>query len=173
MNETSRTLSSLRIDFDAGTIAQEAPQIPTVLGADQMTLSQRMGQELFEDASRAQTAGNFNNSCHSCHFEGGADGNVWQRPAGPRSTMPVYGGSPLTGLILWKGVRLNLGETGPMFAGENGGTGVFTEPEQQALIDYHAIIPTPLNRTWTPSRGRTRPRRRSERTSSSGRTTRG
>ena len=90
-----------------------------------MTTSELIGAELFEDSSRAQTAGNFNNSCESCHFEGGADGNVWQRPDGPRSTMPVWGGSFLTGLILWKGVRINMGETGPMFAGENGGLGVF------------------------------------------------
>ena len=52
---------------------------------------------------------------------------MWQRPAGPRTTMPVYGGSLATGLILWKGVRLNMGETGPMFGGENGGTGVLND----------------------------------------------
>ena len=51
--------------------------------------------------------------------------------------MPVYGGTLATGLILWKGVRLNMGETGPMFGGENGGHGLFTDAEQQALIDYH------------------------------------
>lgn len=153
INETTRTLSTLRVDYAAGVISQEAAQITTVLGTDKMTLSQRMGQELFEDASRSQTAGNFNNSCGSCHFEGGADGNVWQRPAGPRSTMPMYGGSLLTGLILWKGVRLNLGETGPMFGGENGGTGVLTDTEQQALVDYHEIIPVPLNPNLDPATG--------------------
>ncbi len=153
VNETTRTLSSLRIDFDAGTIAQETGQIDTLLGADQMTLSERVGQELFEDASRAQTAGNFNNSCASCHFEGGADGNIWQRPAGPRSTMPVYGGTLLTGLILWKGVRINMGETGPMFGGENGGTGVLTDDQQQGLTDYHEIIPVPLNPNLDPVTG--------------------
>ncbi len=153
INENSRTLSSLRVDFAAGTIAQEHAQIATVLGPDLMTASQQAGQELFEDASRVQTAGNFNNSCGSCHFEGGADGNVWQRPNGPRSTMPVYGGSLLTGLILWKGVRLNMGETGPMFGGENGGSGAFGDAEQQALTDYHAIIPVPLNPNLDPVTG--------------------
>ena len=153
INETTRTLSTLRVDWLTGAISQEAPQIATVQGADVMTVSQRLGQEIFEDASRAQTTGNFNNSCGSCHFEGGADGNVWQRPAGPRSTMPVYGGSLLTGLILWKGVRLNMGETGPMFGGENGGHGLFSDTEQQALIDYHGIIPVPLNPNLDPVTG--------------------
>ena len=153
INETTRTLSTLRIDWCTGAISQESAQVSTLLGADQMTASEILGQELFDDASRAQTSGNFNNSCESCHFEGGGDANVWQRPAGPRTTMPVYGGSLLTGLILWKGVRLNLGETGPMFGGENGGTGVFTLAEQQALIDYHQIIPVPLNPNLDPITG--------------------
>ena len=153
INETTRTLSTLRIDWTTGAIAQEGSQVPTLLGPDQMTTSELIGQELFDDASRAQTAGNFNNSCESCHFEGGADGNIWQRPAGPRTTMPVYGGPLLTGTILWKGVRLNLGETGPMFGGENGGTGVFTDAEQQGLIDYHHIIPVPLNPNLDPVTG--------------------
>ncbi len=151
MNELTRTLSVLRVGWTTGTIIMEKAQIPTLLNADQMTVSQRLGDELFEDASRAQTTGapgtvgEFNNSCASCHFEGGEDGNVWQRPAGPRSTMPVYGGSLGTGLILWKGVRFNMGETGPMFGGENGGTGILTDAEQQALIDNHRVIPVPLN----------------------------
>ncbi len=145
INETTRTVSSLFVDFEAGVIQQCADQVSTLEDGDLMTVSERIGQELFEDASRAQTAGNFNNSCSSCHFEGNADANVWQRPAGPRSTMQVYGGSLLTGLILWKGVRLHLGETGPMFGGENGGHGVLSDTEQQGLIDYHRIIPVPLN----------------------------
>jgi hypothetical protein len=110
-----------------------------------MTPEERLGQELFEDASRAQTTGRFNNSCASCHFDGGEDANVWQRETGPRSTLPVYGGSDLTGLLLWKGQRLHLGETGPMFAGENGGTGVLSDAEQDALVAYHAHLPVPLN----------------------------
>lgn len=153
INETTRTLSVLRVDWATGVITKERSQIPTLVGPDQMTLSERIGEELFEDASRNQTAGNFNNSCGSCHFEGGGDGNVWQRPAGPRSTMPVYGGTLATGLILWKGVRLNMGETGPMFGGENGGGGVFTDAEQQGLIDYHEIIPVPLNPNLDPVTG--------------------
>ena len=149
VNESTPTLSKLWIDFDAGVIQEETRvvtgQISTLAGADKYTLPQRIGQELFEDASRAQTAGNFNNSCASCHFEGGADGNVWQRPAGPRSTMPVYGGPLLTGTILWKGVRMNMGETGPMFGGENGGHGILTDAEQEGLREYHKVIPVPLN----------------------------
>lgn len=150
INETTRTLSVLRIDFPTGTVHKLKDQIPTHQGADVFTTSERVGEELFEDASRPQTAGNFNNSCGSCHFEGGDDGNVWQRGAGPRSTMPVYGGTKGTGLILWKGVRLNLGETGPMFGGENGGTGVFTDAEQQGLVDYHEKIAIPLNPNLDP-----------------------
>jgi len=153
INETTRTMSSLRIDWDTGVITQEAGQAGTLLSSDRMSNTERIGQELFEDASRAQTAGNFNNSCHSCHFEGGADGNVWQRSNGPRSTMPVYGGTLLTGTMLWKGVRLNMGETGPMFAGENGGTGVMGDLEQQGLSDYHEIIPVPLNPNLDPMTG--------------------
>ncbi len=145
INEGNRTISSLRVDFSAGTILQISPQILTITGIDEFTLSERIGQELFEDASRPQTTGNFNNSCASCHFEGGGDGNVWQRPAGPRSTMPVYGGSLGTGLILWKGVRLNMGETGPMFGGENGGHGILTDAEQLGLTEYHEKISPPLN----------------------------
>lgn len=153
VNEVTRTLSVLRVDYLAGAIQKVKEQIPTHLGADAMTLSQRMGEELFEDASRPQTSGNFNNSCSSCHFEGGDDGNVWQRPNGPRSTMPMYGGTLGTGMILWKGVRLNNGETGPMFGGENGGTGVLSDAEQQALIDYHNVLPFPLNPNLDPVTG--------------------
>ena len=47
--------------------------------ADEVSFSARLGLEIFEDASRAQTTGQFNNSCASCHFEGGEDGNVWQQ----------------------------------------------------------------------------------------------
>ena len=153
LNEGNRTLSSLRVDWGTGVITQEAAQIPTLIGADDMTLQQLQGQELFEDASRAQTTGNFNNSCASCHFEGGADANVWQRPTGPRSTIANYGGSLASGLLLWKGVRLNMGETGPMFAGENGGTGVLSDDEQQSLIEFHNIIPVPLNPNLDPFTG--------------------
>jgi hypothetical protein len=159
MNELTRTLSVLRVGWTTNTIVKEKDQIPTLLNADKFDLSVRTGNELFEDASRAQTTGawrtmgGFNNSCASCHFEGGDDGNVWQRPNGPRSTMPVYDGTLLTGLVLWKGVRLNMGETGPMFGGENGGHGVLTDAEQQALIDYHEVIPVPLNPNLDPVTG--------------------
>jgi YVTN family beta-propeller protein len=153
INEGNRTLSRLRVDWTTGVITKEGAQANTVTTPDVKTLSERIGQELFEDASRAQTTGNFNNSCASCHFEGGADGNVWQRPAGPRSTMPVFGGTLGTGLILWKGVRLNMGETGPMFGGENGGHGILTDVEQQGLVDYHEVIPVPLNPNMDPLTG--------------------
>ena len=144
-NEITRTLSILRVNFPTNTIFKEHDQIPTHSGPDIFTRSVLIGQELFEDASRAQTSGNFNNACSSCHLDGGTDSNVWQSPEGPRSTMPLYGGTLLTGMILWKGVRLNLGETGPMFISENGGTGVLSDAEQQGLVDYHETIPVPLN----------------------------
>ncbi len=153
INELTRTLSVLRIDFLTGTIQKMRDMIPTHQGADAVTLSERIGHELFEDASRPQTSGNFNNSCSSCHFEGGDDGNVWQRGAGPRSTMPMYGGTLGTGLILWKGVRINNGETGPMFGGENGGTGIFTDAEQQGLVDFHNRLAVPLNPNLDPVTG--------------------
>lgn len=159
VNELTRSVSVLRVDWAARTIQSERAQIPTLLTPDLYTVSQIVGDELFEDASRAQTTGapgtigEFNNSCASCHFEGGEDGNVWQRPAGPRSTMPVYGGSLGTGLILWKGVRLNMGETGPMFGGENGGHGQLTDVQQQGLIDAHDVTPVPLNPHLDPVTG--------------------
>jgi hypothetical protein len=43
-----------------------------------------------------------------------------------------------------------MGETGPMFGGENGGTGVFNDDEQAALREYHEIIPFPLNPNLNP-----------------------
>lgn len=151
VNEVTRTLSVLRVNWTTGQISKERNQIPTHSGPDALTLEQRKGLEIFEDASRPATAGNFNNSCGSCHFEGGEDGNVWQRPAGPRSTMPMYGGTRGTGLILWKGVRLNLGETGPMFHGENGGSGIFDDSAQSDLTAFHEVIPTPLNPNRDPA----------------------
>jgi len=157
MNEVTRTVSHLEVDFTNNAIAQASPQINTLIRPDDMTFSARRGLEIFEDASREETTGNFNNSCASCHFEGGEDGNVWQRPAGPRSTMPVYGGAAGTGLLLWKGVRLHMGEAGPMFGGENGGTGDFDDAEQQALIDYHQEIPFPLNPNLDPATGDLKP----------------
>jgi len=150
INETTRTLSTLRVDYEAGTIQKERDQINTLTGPDEFTLAERIGEELFEDASRAQTSGRFNNSCASCHFEGGADGNVWQRGSGPRSTMPVYGGSLGTGMVLWKAVRLHMGETGPMFGGENGGTGVFSAAEVDGLRAYHEKLAIPLNPNLDP-----------------------
>lgn len=153
LNEGTRTLSVLRVDYEAGVIENARGQLATHSGADAMTLLARIGQELFEDASRAQTAGNFNNSCASCHFEGGEDGNVWQRESGPRSTMPVYGGSDLTGLVLWKGQRFHMGETGPMFTGENGGSGILSDTEQDALVEYHNHLPVPLNAHLDPATG--------------------
>jgi len=150
VNEVTRTLSVLRVDWATDTIYQLASQIPTLLGADEFTASEVLGEEIFEDASRAQTTGRFNNSCGSCHFEGGDDSSVWQRGAGPRSTMPMYGGRLATGLVLWKGVRINAGETGPMFGGENGGTGLFTDVEQQGIVDYHQKIAIPLNPNLDP-----------------------
>ena len=148
VNEVTRTLTSLRINWATRAIFQEADQIPLLLGPDIFSQSVLLGNEIFEDASRPQTTGNFNNSCASCHFEGGEDANNWQRPAGPRTTMPVYGGVIGTGSILWKGVRFNMGETGPMFGGENGGDGLFTDEQQQGLLDYHNTIPIPLNPHW-------------------------
>lgn len=148
INEVTTTLSVLRIDWETGVISEEHGQINTLLGPDLKTVSERVGQEIFEDSSRPQTTGNFNNSCASCHYEGLEDGNVWQRPAGPRTTMPTYGGPKMTGLLLWKGTRINFAETGPMFGGENGGHGLFTDAEQQGLIDYHNVIPVPLNPFW-------------------------
>jgi hypothetical protein len=153
LNETTRTLSVLRVDWGANVIQKLQAQIPTLMGADAMTLSERIGEELFEDASRPQTAGNFNNSCGSCHFEGGDDANAWQRSNGPRSTMPMFGGRLGTGLVLWKASRINLGETGPMFGGENGGTGIFTDVEQQALVDFHETLAVPLNPNLDPVTG--------------------
>ncbi|QDU70089.1 YncE family protein [Engelhardtia mirabilis] len=152
-NEVTTSLSVLRVDYATGVITKEADQIVTITGPDQKTVSERIGQELFHDASRAQTTGNFNNSCYSCHAEGGEDGKSWDRPAGPRTTMPVYGGPLGSGLLLWKGVRVNLGETGPMFGGENGGTGIMSDVEQQGLIDYHKVIPFPLNPNLDPVTG--------------------
>jgi hypothetical protein len=159
INELTRTLSVLRVSWSTGLILAEGDQIPTLLGGDLFTLSERLGEELLEDASRGQTTGapgtigEFNNSCYSCHFEGGEDANVWQRPNGPRSTMPFYDGTLMTGLMLWKGVRLHLGETGPMFGGENGGHGILSDDEQQALIDAHERIPVPLNPHLDPVTG--------------------
>ena len=159
VNELTRTLSVLRVSWSTGAITKEHDQIPTLLGPDLYTASERLGDELLEDASRAQTTGapgtvgGFNNSCGSCHFEGGEDGNVWQRPAGPRSTMPFYDGTIMTGLILWKGVRLNMGETGPMHGGENGGHGLLSDAEQQAMVDAHEKIPVPLNANWDLANG--------------------
>ena len=158
-NELTRTLSVLRVEWATGAVVKERNQISTLLQPDLYTLSERVGDELFEDASRAQTTaahgtvGEFNNSCASCHFEGGDDANVWQRGNGPRSTMPVYGGTLATGLILWKGVRLNMGETGPMFGGENGGNGVLSDAEQKGLRDAHEKIPVPLNPNLDPVTG--------------------
>lgn len=149
-NETTRTLSTLRVDFETGTITKERDQLVTITGPDSKNNLQLLGQEFFNDASRAQTAGNFNNSCSSCHNAGAEDGKVWQRPAGPRSTMPINGGPLLTGLLLWKGTRLTLAETGPMFGGENGGHGIMTDDQQQGLIEYHKIVPVPLNPNFDP-----------------------
>lgn len=153
INETSRSLSALRIDWPTGIITKERNQIPTLLGPDLFTQSENIGQELFEDGSRPQTTGGFNNSCVSCHYEGGEDGIAWQRDDGPKSTMPTYGGPLGTGLLLWKGTRVNMAETGPMFGGENGGTGIFTDAEQQGLIDFHKVTPFPLNPFLDPTTG--------------------
>lgn len=143
-NEVSRDLSRLKVDFETCSVTSLGDRIPLVTN-DHFTDSQRRGKEIFTDGSRSQTTGNFNNSCEGCHFEGNDDGTVWDRPAGPRATNQLHGGAFATGYMLWKSGRLNLGETGPMFGGENGGTGVFTDDEQDALTAYHEMVPVPLN----------------------------
>ncbi|MBI3819697.1 MAG: YncE family protein [Planctomycetes bacterium] len=145
-NEISRDVARNVVSFTTGVVGSTLPTVKIVQpGNDKFNTSELTGSELFADGSRDQTTGNFAASCESCHYEGGEDGNVWQRPAGPRSTIPVYGGIRRTGMLLWKAVRMNLGETGPMFGGENGGTGVFTDAEQEGLIAYHEKISVPLN----------------------------
>ncbi|MFN0206660.1 MAG: YncE family protein [Planctomycetota bacterium] len=145
-NEISRDVARDIVNFTTGVVGATQSVIALIPpGNDMFTLSERIGAELFADGSRDQTTGNFSVSCESCHYEGGEDGNVWQRDNGPRSTIPMYGGIRRTGLLLWKGNRMNLGETGPMFGGENGGTGIFTDAEQEGLTDYHNKIAVPLN----------------------------
>lgn len=146
-NEGSRDLSLLVANYATGVLDAPSGSLVKVVapGADKFTLGARIGGEIFADASRAQTTGNFNNSCESCHFRGGDDGSVWTRGNGPRSTIAMYGGIRRTGALLWKANRLNLGETGPMFGGENGGHGLFTDAEQEGLIEFAEKLPVPLN----------------------------
>ncbi len=145
-NEISRDLSVLRINYSTGVVGSNTSLQSLVPTANDLwTEHERIGSEIFEDASRAQTTGDFNNSCASCHFEGGEDGSVWARDVGPRSTIAMYGGIRRTGALLWKAGRMHLGETGPMFGGENGGTGIFTDDEQEALIAFAEKLPVPLN----------------------------
>lgn len=145
-NEISRDVARNIVNFTTGVVGSTESSVKLVQpGNDKFTNSELIGAELFADGSRDQTTGNFSVTCESCHYEGGDDGNVWARPNGPRSTIPVYGGLKRSGNLLWKAGRMNLGETGPMFGGENGGTGVFTDTEQEGLIAYHEKIAVPLN----------------------------
>jgi len=146
-NETSRDLGILKVSYSTGVVGNPSGTLHSYIapGSDLFTQPEIVGEEIFADASRSQTTGDFNNSCESCHFEGGEDGSVWARPNGPRSTIAMYGGIRRTGLLLWKAGRVNVGETGPMFGGENGGTGAFTDAEQEGLIAYAEKLPVPLN----------------------------
>ena len=63
MNEVNRTVSHLEVDFANNAFAEASPQIKTLLTTDAMSFSERLGLEIFEDASRKETTGNFNNSC--------------------------------------------------------------------------------------------------------------
>jgi hypothetical protein len=146
-NEASRDVSILQVNYTTGVVGNPSGTLKNYVasGVDKFSASERSGEEIFTDGSREQTTGLFSNTCESCHYEGGEDGSVWQRPHGPRSTIAMYGGIRRTGFLLWKAVRMNLGETGPMFGGENGGHGVFTDAEQEALIAYAEKIPVPLN----------------------------
>lgn len=145
-NEISRDLARDIVSFTTSVVGATDSTVKLIQPVnDKFTDSERVGAELFADGSRDQTTGNFSVTCESCHYEGGEDGNVWQRKNGPRSAIALYGGIRRTGMLLWKAVRMNLGEAGPMFKGENGGTGVFTDQEQEALIAYHEKIAVPLN----------------------------
>jgi YVTN family beta-propeller protein len=146
-NDASRDLSVLTANFTTGVVGNPSGLLKKYIAPanDLFTADERTGSELISDGSRTQTTGMFAASCESCHFEGGDDGNVWQRGVGPRSTIAMYGGIRRSGFLLWKANRLNLGETGPMFAGENGGTGVFTDQEQDGLVAYAEKIAVPLN----------------------------
>lgn len=146
-NEASRDVGLLKVNFTTGVVGNPSGSLAKIVppANDKFTELERIGEEIFTDGSRAQTTGGFAMSCESCHYEGGEDGNVWQRSAGPRSTIAMYGGIRRTGFLLWKAVRMNLGETGPMFDGENGGHGIFTNQETEALIAYAEKIPVPLN----------------------------
>lgn len=145
-NEISRDVARDIVNFATGVVGATESVVGVIpSGSDLFTTSERIGAELFADGSRTQTTGDFDATCESCHYEGGDDGIAWARPNGPRSTIALYGGIRRTGLLLWHAGRMNLGETGPMFGGENGGHGIFTDAEQEGLTAYAEKIAVPLN----------------------------
>jgi DNA-binding beta-propeller fold protein YncE len=146
MNETSRDVSLLRANHDAAVIVKGIATNPSVVQTDLLTTAQKTGREIFADASRDVTAANFNNSCEACHFEGNDDATAWRRPVGPRSTPPMFGGIFATGTLAWKAIRKNLGEFFHVAGvGENGGTAALTPAEDEALVQWAATVPVPLN----------------------------
>ncbi|HET6202498.1 MAG TPA: YncE family protein [Planctomycetota bacterium] len=146
LNETSRDLSLLRANHDAGVIAKAVATNPSVVQIDRFTPAQKQGREIFADASRPVTSANFNNSCEVCHFEGNDDSTAWRRSVGPRSTPPMFGGIFATGTLAWKPLRKNLGEFFHVAGvGENGGTAALTAAEDEALVQWAETVPVPLN----------------------------
>ena len=142
INEVTRTLSVLRVDWDGNVIFQETTADPDAPGPRQVQPFGAHGQRalrgrLARPDHRRRRSTTPAARATSRAARTATSGSV---PTARAARCPCTAATIATGLVLWKGVRLNLGETGPMFGGENGGTGIFTDAEQQALIDYHETI---------------------------------
>ena len=113
---------------------------------DTFTPAERSGREMFMDATRLQTASNFNGTCTMCHADGLQDGLTWQFAEGPRRTISLAGGPMNFGLIFFKSKATDMTTFAGGFRIHHGGNGSFTPADFAGFTTWtNTRVPLPLN----------------------------
>jgi hypothetical protein len=125
-------------------------------GAHRCTSCSRTPRARRPPAAAARSASS-TTRVRSCHFEGGEDGNVWQRPVRPaqHDARCTAAATWARASILWKGQRLQHGRDRPdVRRRERRERCVLSDTEQDALDRVpRAQLPVPLNPNLDPATG--------------------
>jgi hypothetical protein len=101
---------------------------------------------MFMDATRLQTASDFNGTCTMCHFDGLQDGITWHFGEGPRRTISLAGGPMNFGLIFFKSKAVDMTTFAGGFRLHHGGNGQFTPQDFEGFTTWtNTRVPLPLN----------------------------
>jgi len=144
-NATSQDVSVTNFHVSAGTFGPATSRIRAITD-DTFTPAERAGREMFMDATRMQTASNFDGTCTMCHFDGLQDGLTWHFEDGPRRTISLAGGPLSFGLLFFKSSAANMSTFAGGFRKHHGGNGQFTEADFDGFTAWtNNRVPLPLN----------------------------